>query len=79
MQGVVVQAGSSIGPFTDYEINGLRLAAAPERKSNFLPDAVWPDETELLIDATKRKSWKEFVVIELLVEVIEWSQVAGKA
>ena len=42
-----------------------------------VPDAVWPDEAEFLIDATKRKSWKEFVVIELLVEAMEWTQVVG--
>ena len=41
------------------------------------PDPVWPDEPEFLIDATKRESWKEFVVIELLVEAIDWTWVVG--
>ena len=40
-----------------------------------LPDPVWPVAVELLTHRVKRDSWKEFVVIELHVQTIDWTQV----
>ncbi|CAN5342472.1 hypothetical protein BH09PLA1_BH09PLA1_00560 [soil metagenome] len=41
-----------------------------------LHDPLWPPAVEILIDRAKRNSWKEFVVIELRVETIDWTQVS---
>src|SRR5687767_8746425 len=46
---------------------------------NAIPDPVWPFAVELLLDRAKRDSWEEFVVIELNVESIDWTQVAEKS
>src|SRR3954447_6779594 len=37
---------SSTRPFADHEINGLRMAAAPKRKPDFLADAVRPQRAQ---------------------------------
>ena len=40
-----------------------------------VPDPVWPPAVEVLIEWAKRDSWKQFVVIELLIESVDWTQV----
>ena len=40
-------------------------------------DPIWPDDVEALVYLAKRSSQKHFVVLEMRVEAIDWTQVVG--
>jgi pyridoxine/pyridoxamine 5'-phosphate oxidase len=61
---------------TDHFEQSIRAKQTGQSIPQSKPDPIWPDETELLIHRTTRASRKHFAVIEMLIESIDWTQVA---